>query len=268
MLYEYLTEHYKPKEPIFVSDIKIPSMTDNHIRQSFKVLNDNGKIRRYDTGIYYLPGSDEETVSAETVARYKYISRNGSVDGYYTGDTFAWQIGLLEEVPFTLEIASNRSGGKYRELELGGQKLILRKPRREVTEENFQTLQFLDLMKDVDLYTEHKDSVVKERLRAYAKGIALTIEKINKYLNLYPDKIYRNMYETELYEVLTEGKDDEQMGTGLERTGYRRLDLGHLNFSDTQMNSETALRDIVPVEWSEDVRNGNKKAIITKTMKR
>lgn len=262
MLYEYLKGRYQPGEPIFVSDIDITSMTDNHIRQSLKVLNDSGKIRRYDTGIYFLPENEESYMSAEMVARYKYISRNGSVDGYYTGDTFAWQIGLLEEAPFTLEIVSNRSGGKYRELELGGQKLILRRPRRAVTEENCQTLQFLDLLKDIDVYAKHRDRAVKERLCAYAKRIALTKEKMDEYLKLYPDKIYRNMYETELYEVLTKGRGGEQLGT--DRPDYRRLDISSLSFSDTPMDTQTALRDVVPVQWSEEIMTGKTKAVIVK----
>ena len=50
MLFDYLQENYKVNEPIFVSDIGLP-VTDNNLRQMFKVLCDKGQIIRYDTGI-------------------------------------------------------------------------------------------------------------------------------------------------------------------------------------------------------------------------
>lgn len=54
MLYEYLIENYKPNEPIFVSDVDLP-VSNCNLRQMFKSLCDAGSIKRFDTGIYYLP---------------------------------------------------------------------------------------------------------------------------------------------------------------------------------------------------------------------
>ena len=102
MLYEYLRATYMQNEPIFVSDIRLP-VSDVNLRQMFKVLCDLGKIRRFDTGIYYLPKESRlrggVPLGADTVAKYKYISRNGRVDGYYSGYTFANQLGVTTQVP-------------------------------------------------------------------------------------------------------------------------------------------------------------------------
>ena len=58
MLLEYLQENYKVNEPIFISDIDLP-VTNTNLRQMFKVLCDNGKIYRYDKGIYYIKGTSK-----------------------------------------------------------------------------------------------------------------------------------------------------------------------------------------------------------------
>ena len=55
MLYEYLIETYGENVPIFVSDIEYSSMSENNIRQQIKKLTDAGLLKRYDTGIYFIP---------------------------------------------------------------------------------------------------------------------------------------------------------------------------------------------------------------------
>ena len=127
-LYKYLISNYKPNEPIFVSDLQI-SISDANLRQMFNLLCDSGKIKRFDTGIYYLPKESRLTggvpLGADTVARYKYVSRNGRIDGYYSGYTFANQLGVITQVPYTLEIVSNNASAKVQEVNLQGRKVIL-----------------------------------------------------------------------------------------------------------------------------------------------
>ena len=51
-------------------------------------------------------------VNADTVARYKYVSRGGKVDGFYSGNTFANQLGISTQVPNKVEIVSNNMAAK------------------------------------------------------------------------------------------------------------------------------------------------------------
>ncbi|MCH5268661.1 MAG: hypothetical protein J1E62_10005 [Lachnospiraceae bacterium] len=204
MLLEYLQQNYKANEPIFVSDIELP-VTDTNLRQMFKVLCDSGQIMRYDTGIYYLKGVSKlkggTTLSASEVARYKYISRNNQVNGYYSGYTFANQLGLTTQVPFTIEIVSNKASAKCREVCVKNQKIILRKPRTQITGENCCILQLLDLLKDIELYVDDDISDAAKRIGAYVKELGLRRTEIDQYIGLYPDRIYKNIYETRLYNV-------------------------------------------------------------------
>ena len=202
MLLNYLQANYKENEPIFVSDINLP-VTDTNLRQMFKVLCDNGKIMRYDTGIYYLKGDSRlrggTTLSASEVARYKYISRNNQVNGYYSGYTFANQLGLTTQVPFTIEIVSNQASAKCREVSVRSQKIILRKPRTKITKENCNILQLLDLLKDLEQYVDEDMDQAAKRISAYVKELGMCRLEIDKYISFYPDRIYKTIYETRLY---------------------------------------------------------------------
>lgn len=204
MLYEYLLENYKINEPIFLADINLP-VTDNNLRQMFKVLCDKGNIVRYDTGIYYIKGTSRlkgsSTLSASEVARYKYIERNERVNGYYSGYTFANQLGLITQVPYTIEIVSNFASAKCREIKMHNQKVMLRKPRTRITKDNSSILQLLDLLKDLEIYVDDNKELAVERLAMYIKELGFKRLDIDKYISLYPERIYKIIYETRLYNV-------------------------------------------------------------------
>ena len=202
MLLEYLMKNYKANEPIFVSDIDLP-VTDTNLRQMFKVLCDSGQIYRYDTGIYYMKGESRlkggVCLSAGEVARYKYISRNNRVDGYYSGYTFANQLGLTSQVPYTIEIVSNQASAKCREVSVKNQKIMLRKPRTEITKENYSVLQLLDLVKDLEQYVDDDMPAAAARISAYIKEIGMRRAEVDKYIALFPDRVYKYIYEARLY---------------------------------------------------------------------
>ncbi len=201
MLLEYLQKNYKVNEPIFVSDIDLP-VTDTYLRQMFKILCDSGKIYRYDTGIYYMKGDSRlkggVCLSASEVARYKYISRNNRVDGYYSGYTFANQLGLTTQVPYTIEIVSNQASAKCREVSVKNQKIMLRRPRTEINKENYSVLRLLDLLKDLEQYVDD-DMFAAERIGAYIKEIGIRRAEVDKYIVLFPDRVYKYIYEMRLY---------------------------------------------------------------------
>lgn len=199
MLYEYLIENFKPYEPIFTSDIDI-GMVGNSLRPKLKELCDSGRLCRYDAGVYYLPGKMKLKglipISASTVARCRYVNKRGSVRGYYSGYTFANQIGLSLQVPYVQEIVTNEASAKVREIDIKGQKFIIRKPKVRITEENIYVLQFLDFLSDIDKYMDGSSSNILEKLEKLIKDENITKELIDTYIGLYPTKVYKNLYET------------------------------------------------------------------------
>ena len=203
-----MIENFKPYEPIFTADIDI-DMVGNSLRPKLKELCDSGKLCRYEAGVYYLPGKMKlkglTPISASAVARSRYVNRRGKVRGYYSGYTFANQIGLSLQVPYVQEIVTNEASAKVREIDIKGQKFIIRKPKAEVTGENVYTLQFLDFLSDIDKYLDGSSENILDKLEKLIKDEKITKELIDTYISLYPTKVYKNLYETGVVYAIAQG---------------------------------------------------------------
>ena len=200
MLFEYLSENYADGEPIFLTDIHIDGMTEENIRYHLKKMTDEGKICRFESGIYYFPKKnifgENMTISTETVVLHKYISRRGRRVGFYSGYTLANRLGLSTQVPFKEEITSNYAPAQVREIHVKNRNYVLRRPTIEVTEENAYVLQFLDCLKDIDKAAEENMQDCGKILTEFAKTHGITKEQVDRLLCYYPLKIYKAIYET------------------------------------------------------------------------
>ena len=58
-----------------------------------------------------------------------------------------------------------------------------------VTNENVRILQFLDLIKDVDVYSEEEGNSLKKRTLEIMKKLDITFSALEPYLSFYPEKI-------------------------------------------------------------------------------
>lgn len=202
LLYSYLIENYEAGEPIFTVDIDIKGVSDDNIRRQFKTLTDQGKIRRFENGVYYIP---EKTrlkggvfLSPDRVAYNKYICRKGNHIGYYSGYTLANQMGISMQVPYKEEMISNNLSAAVKEVEIGGQKFIVRKARVQVTNENYKVLRLLDLLKGIGEYADEDREIVAARLKQYIEDCHITRREIDRYIKHFPLIIYKNIYEMRL----------------------------------------------------------------------
>ncbi len=199
-LYRYLSEKYGVSEPILISDIRVEGMSDANLRQQIKKLTDEGKLKRYSTGVYYIPEKTdfgfEAVIPMEIVIERKYVRNNSGIFGYISGLMFANEVGVTSQVPAVFEVVTNRATSDYRETSLIRKKVILRKPKVTVTEDNYRILQFLDLMRDVDDIAEEEGEDLKKTVLRYMRDMKISFASLEPYLAYYPDRIYRNMYET------------------------------------------------------------------------
>ena len=206
MLFDYLKNHYDDGEPIFTEDIHIDGMRRDNFCQQLKTLTDNGKIKRYEKGIYYIPQKTRlNSVSApspETVAKYKYIVRNGKTDGFYSGSTFANIVGISLQVPMKKEIVSNRMAAIVREVVIGEQTFIIRRPYVQINNDNVNVLQLLDLLKNLDRYLDCSYEEAREIIKKYSLANHITRESIDKFIRFFPDSTFRFFYEMRLGETL------------------------------------------------------------------
>lgn len=200
MLYDYLMENYGENTPIFVSELDIEGLNESTLRVQIKKMTDAGMLKRFDTGIYFIPKKtifkSGSTISVMQVIEKKYLKNKDKVCGYLSGYMLVNMAGLTTQVPVVYEVVSNNATTDYRKIMINKTRVIVRRPKVPVTNENVRILQFLDLIKDVDVYSEEEGNSLKKRMLEIMKKLDITFSALEPYLSFYPEKIYKNMYET------------------------------------------------------------------------
>lgn len=186
IVYEYLRQNYADNEPIFLADIQIPDMKDVSIRQQIKKLTTDGRLKRFDTGIYYFPKKSMfrsgSMLSVDEVIKKKYLMDGEKLCGYVSGMLFANQIGITTQVPMVYEVYTNKATTEYRETRLADIRILLRRPYVSVNDKNAAALQFLDLLKEIVDIAEVSGFELTERLLRYMKKKDMGFDSINRTL--------------------------------------------------------------------------------------
>ena len=197
MIYDYIVDNYKDGEPIFLSEL--PGDSKDYLRQEMKKLVDEGKLERLYNGVYFLSYltilGTKGRVSVDRYIEKRYLRANGKTSGYITGLQLANKYGFTTQNPSCYEVCSNEASTKQRKQNVDGNTIIVYKPMVEVNEKNKSALQFLDFMLVIDKYSEVSGKELEKRLRRYVELVELDFEMVKKYISLYPDKVYRNIYD-------------------------------------------------------------------------
>ncbi len=204
MVYDYIIENFKNGEPIFISEL--PGESKDYLRQEMKRLVDDGKLERLHNGVYFLSYmtilGTKGKISVDKYIEKKYLTVNGMTVGYITGLQLANKYGFTTQNPSCYEICSNEATTKQRKQEIDGNTIVVYKPVVDITEKNKSALQFLDMMTMIDKYSEISGKEFALKLKKYISSVKLDFQIVKEYLPLYPDKVYRNIYEARLMEKL------------------------------------------------------------------
>ena len=197
MLYDYILKNYEKDEPIFLSEL--PGDSRDYVRQEMKKLVDDGKLERLFNGVYYLSYTTilgtEGKMSIDKYVDKKFIKSNGRVTGYITGIQLANMYGFTTQTPACIEVCSNEATTKQRKLCIDGRNLIVYKPITEITKENQTALQFLDLMTTIDKYSEISGNLLRMKLKEFVNILNVDFSIVKRYIALFPDRVYRNIYQ-------------------------------------------------------------------------
>jgi hypothetical protein len=202
MLYEYIIDKYKEGEPIFFGDLMIEDISKPALSQQLKTLCNNGKLAKYENGIYYIPKKSrlKSAVgpSADIVAKYRFIQRGDKIEGFYTGNTFANQLGITTQVPRIVEIVTNNTNSAPREIVIGNRRFFVKKPVTIVTAENVYVLQMLELLKNLDIYLDYSYEFAKQKFAEYIRHHGISRADVDRYIREYPSIIFKYYYELEI----------------------------------------------------------------------
>ncbi|WP_106495815.1 DUF6088 family protein [Lentibacillus sp. Marseille-P4043] len=210
-LYQFLVSRIGYNEPIFSKDLlKDVDLSPNALRQSLKRLVDKGKICRYDNskGIFFIPDPNsllkKNTLSVSKIIDKKYLFKNNERIGYETGLSFSNMLNLTTQNPVTIELVTKAEKRSIRVVNYNKRKVTLRKPRVDINNDNYKILQVLDLLTNFERLSAVPISSATKNILKYLKGINVTGENLNAYLENYPSKTSKILMGSELYNELTQ----------------------------------------------------------------
>lgn len=204
LFFDYLFEQFGTNEPIMSNEITFGNYSKPWIYKQLNTLVTEGKLIRFEKGVYYIPTDTvfgKSLLNPRKVIEKKYISDGNNTMGYYSGITFQNQIRLTTQMSNVIEIYTNNEPSNVRDIYVGNQKVLLRKARTQITDSNVAVLTFLELMNDIT--PSFLDDERKMIIKNYIKNNAITRKKITEYAPVFPDKVMRNLIESEIiYSVL------------------------------------------------------------------
>lgn len=189
---------YGKNAPIFLSDIlKNSYYSRSRVNQLIKEYIDKGKLVRFSDGVFYIPSKtvlDNSVLDIRKVVDKKYIKDAKDVFGIYGGISLLNAFGFTMQVPNVYEIVTNNESTRVREIQLNGQKIILRKSRFQITKDNYKIYMLLELFNQFD-----KDEIINaDKIVKFVKSNKLEYKEIMKYMNYFPAKVSKNFNRSEI----------------------------------------------------------------------
>ena len=204
-LYGTLLERFGYNEPIFSDEISFESYSKPWIYKELNKLCAEGAIVRFDKGIYYIPTQTvlgKSILNPRKVIEKKYIRSNEITYGYYGGQVLLNQLGLSTQMPNMLEIYTNKESSRVRDIDIGNQKIRLRRSRVNINDDNAAVLCFLELMNDISV--ADLDDTDVSIITEYIASKKIKREDITRYAPDYPDKVMRNLIVSEVIYSVTQ----------------------------------------------------------------
>lgn len=196
MLFDYINKNYDIAEPIFMNEL--PCASKGALRQEMKRLTDEGKLIRLYNGVYYksyktIFGTNGK-MSINKFIEKKYLFEGHESIGFISGISMFNKYGFTSQIPSIIEVVTNVATTKQRKVKIDGYSIIEYKPAVTITNENINEIEFLTIMTDIDKYSELSLDELKSKLKEYVEKKNLRFNLIKEYLPLFPDKVYKNIY--------------------------------------------------------------------------
>ncbi len=204
-LYNYLIETYGFNEPIISKDVSYKKYSRQWLYKEFNKLCESGKIIKYEKGLYYVPTKTllgDSLLDPKKVIEKKYINSGQEIIGYYSGVTFLNQLRISTQMSNTIEIYTNNERSNVRDVNVGKQKVLLRRARTEINKENAAVLSLLELMNFVPATFFDDDR--RDKINLYIAQKNITRKSITKYAPVFPDKAMRTLVESEVIYSVTQ----------------------------------------------------------------
>ena len=105
--FDYLVSLYGYNEVILSNEISYNKYSVSWIKKMLRKLCDEGKISRFEKGVYYIPTDTplgKSRLDPKKVIIKKYINDGNNMIGYFSGVTSMNMLGSSTQIPHTMEI--------------------------------------------------------------------------------------------------------------------------------------------------------------------
>lgn len=194
--YNRIKENFGYDEPILASDIEamFPERSRPWIDKAIKTMVDENQIKRFSTGVYYIPRKTlfgESLLNPQKVVVKKYIKNATETYGYVSGTALLNSLGLTTQVPNMVTVVTNHESSRGRKVAVGNQSVYVIKSNAEITRENCAALQLLEAFKLTDL--NDLDEIEKYNLEKYIDDNNITLTMVGKYCSFFPDYVSKRV---------------------------------------------------------------------------
>ena len=203
MLVERLKDRYGLNEPILTNEIMaaFPEYSRPRVFQMIQEAEKSEQIIRYDTGVYYLPKQTEfgrSVISVNQVVDKKYIENNGEIFGIYGRLVIELNFLLSYQVPNTIEVITNNETRRVREIEIRNRRVILRRSRCPITNDNYKAYTIMELFSNIDLRQYREDTTARNEILRYLQIERITRQDLFALAPVFPARTMKNLAESGL----------------------------------------------------------------------
>lgn len=188
MVVEVLKKQYRPCEPIVLSDVKWLKLSPGALRQCFKRMSDQGIVKRYMNGVYYLPDKGK-IPSIEDVIAGMYIGNKKRIFGYYSGCAFAKKLGATEREDECPVIVTNKENSRGRYRTIAVRKVYLKKPYITITRDNADIVAVLDFIREWDVFSDLNETDTFIKIKEYMKRQNIGKKELLDVAVYFPNKV-------------------------------------------------------------------------------
>lgn len=198
MLVEKLKKDFQLNKPILTSDILniMKGYSRSYIYQLIDKEEKNGKLIRFDTGIYYIPKETEfgqAMPSVNSVVDKKYISNKGEIYGIYGKYVIDLNFLASSQVPNTIEVITNKETRRVREIYIKGRRVVLRKSRCKITNDNHTAYTLVEFFNNVDMIQYNEDKNIRRMVKEYINENNIKRDTVISVAEAFPSKAIKNL---------------------------------------------------------------------------
>ena len=197
MFIERVKEKYALNEPIFTEEL-LRLFSDYSRVQAFRLIDkgkENGDIVQYAKGVYFVPQKTRigySTITADDVARKRYLSDDGEIYGIYSGIKLLNAFSVTTQMAGVVEIVTNNESAKYREIQINNRQFILRKSRCRISKDNAAAYTLMQLFSEIE-NEDRLDETSVRKIRNYIAKEKITQKQLFAIAQAFPARASKLM---------------------------------------------------------------------------